>query len=147
MAQRSIDPSKAVVDIDVMDLTSFTLSPAHTSLTADGSLDGEPVGLLLEAHLAGGLGRITVGERIILTDQVDDIAVTGLFTDLTGNQHAELRDLLEGWATMNTPLRFLDFGDRAMIMEDGTQFIVIPAGPRHVRLRDGHAPFEDGSDG
>lgn len=122
----TLDPSAAAVDLDVMTLTHFRV------------MDPEPntTGPLLSLSLSGGLGRITVdGERLV-TDQVDKMTVTGQFVSLDDDQRAKLGNLLARWRDWNTPLRFLDFGDRAYVLEDGDHFIVVPGGERHLRLMD-----------
>lgn len=126
----NIDPSAAAVDFDNMTLTGYSIMPNGPVPAAHGPV----LSVMVNVNLSGGLGRININGERLLTDEIDNISVSGVFLQNDPMVEDEIRRLLTKWQDWNTPLRFLDFGDKAMLIEDGDQFIVIPPGERHVQL-------------
>lgn len=127
----NIDPSMATVDFDAVSVTDYTFTRAPEIETTVGMFSP---GIHMQVVLNGGLGRIVVDGRELIVDEVESVEVAGLYSDLSEHDRVELDLLLRRWKDMNLPLRFLDFGDQAMLLEDEGNFVLIPAGPRNVRL-------------
>jgi hypothetical protein len=126
-----INPSLATIDLDSVTLTTFDLTPS-----ADGSAT-------LSISLTGGLGRLVIDRKHMLTDAVSEVTISGTFNEITAPQCADITTILNRWAGVNMPLRFLDFGGRAMLMEDEQQYLLLPPGPRHVQLLRPPEPLGD----
>lgn len=124
----TIDPSNASVDFDCMTLESYTLSVLQPN--------NENHTVTAELSLTGGLGRINIAQmgNQFFTDDDLSAEASGLFPSLTEDQIDEMTLLLEGWRRRNVPLRFLLFSDRAVVLEDGEQFIILPAGNYSVNV-------------
>lgn len=132
----TIDPSRAAIDFDAMSLAEFKVFKQPKVFGPNGEFLGE--GIRVHVVLTGGLGRMQVapiGSRF--TDNVDSVTADGIFLGLTEEKLQDLRDLLKRWVEWQTPLRYLDFGDRSMILEDGDNFIILPPGMRTIKIIDG----------
>lgn len=104
------------------------------------SLLGESMGsgIRVRVVLTGGLGRMQVSRATAhFTDNVDSVTAEGVFLGLPEDKLKDLRDLLRRWVDWQTPLRYLDFGDRSMILEDRDNFIILPPGMRTIKIVDG----------
>lgn len=129
-----IDPALAMVDFDAMSLTSYSLEPAPQVPTTVGMFSP---GIAVDVNLEGGLGRMrgaAPNGDDLFAENVELLTASGLFVNLTGSDREELNMMLGRWRDMNVPLRFLDFGTQAMLMEDESHFVILPSGPRNVRL-------------
>lgn len=134
----TIDPARAAIDFDAMSLAQFKMfeQPNIKSPT------GEPLGsgIRVNVVLTGGLGRMQVSNsHARFTDNVDSVTAEGMFFGLSDDKLQDLRDILHKWVDWQTPLRYLDFGDRSMILEDGENFVILPPGMRTIKIIDG--PF------
>jgi hypothetical protein len=95
-------------------------------------------GIRVRVVLTGGLGRLQVSRATAhFTDNVDSVTAEGVFLGLTEDKLKDLRDLLRRWVEWQTPLRYLDFGDRSMILEDRDNFVILPPGMRTIKIVDG----------
>lgn len=127
MGKRFLDPSKAIVDIDVTGLTYFSLVP-HGMGAMPGAWE-------ISLTLAGGLGRIPGPDGIpVITDKVNHMQISGIYVDLESEHAVMLKGVLERWMVSNMPLRFLDFGEEALLMEDGDNYVTLPPGTRNVNV-------------
>lgn len=123
MSPYQVNPANAAVDIDGMTLDSY-----------DVQRDINPENVQVKIKLSGGLGRISVsklGNKLV--DKNIFIEAHGLFT-IGEEEEKQLSVLLKSWKEISPPLRFLDFGDRAMLLEDGDRFIVLPKGFRDIQF-------------
>lgn len=123
MSPYQVNPANAAVDIDGMTLDSY-----------DVQRDVNPENVQVKIKLSGGLGRISVsklGNKLV--DKNIFIEAHGLFT-IGEEEEKQLSVLLKSWNEISPPLRFLDFGDRAMLLEDGDRFIVLPKGFRDIQF-------------
>lgn len=123
MSPYQVNPANAAVDIDGMTLDSY-----------DVQRDVNPENVQVKIKLSGGLGRISVsklGNKLV--DKNIFIEAHGLFT-IGEEEEKQLSVLLKSWKEISPPLRFLDFGDRAMLLEDGDRFIVLPKGFRDIQF-------------
>lgn len=132
----TIDPSRAAIDFDAMSLKSFNMALAPNVRGPQG----EPLGAGVKVHvvLTGGLGRMQVaivGNRF--TDNVESVTADGIFLGLTEEKLEDLKDLLKRWVDWQIPLRYLDFGDRSMILEDSDNFVILPPGMRTIKIING----------
>jgi hypothetical protein len=118
-----IDPSKSIADFDAISLTDFALirimeEPEHN--------------VELYLSLQGGFGRIfipDIGNKIV----EDNIKVkTSSKFSLTMEDMNELDSLLIKWKEISPPLRYLDFGNSAMLLEDAEHFINLPNGNHNI---------------
>lgn len=130
----TIDPSRAAIDFDAMSLSQFKMFEQPNV-----HLAGEPVGsgIRVNVVLTGGIGRMQVsnaGARF--TDNVDSVTAEGVFLGLPADKLKDLRELLHKWVDWQTPLRYLEFGDRSMILEDGENFVILPPGMRTIKIVD-----------
>lgn len=126
----TIDPSNAAVDFDNMTLTGYSIMPNGPVESTQGPV----LSVLLTVNLTGGLGRMAFNGEQLLTNDIRTVAVSGVFLKNDPTVEDQMRLLLDKWQSWNTPLRFLDFGDKAMLLEDQETFIVLPPGERHVEL-------------
>ena len=123
MGSYKINPANASIDIDGMTLDSYELLRDKNTNTVK-----------LKVKLSGGLGRITIdkiGTRLV--DENISIEAHGIFS-IDIKEEIDLFNLVLNWKDISPPLRFLDFGDRAMLLEDGDKFIVIPRGFRDIQF-------------
>lgn len=126
-----IDPSRASIDFDCMTLDSYTLSVSNPHDDTHATT--------AELNLYGGLGRISIekiGDHFTSDDELSAKA-SGFFPELTKDQIDEIDILLENWRRRSTPLRFLLFSDRAVILEDSDRFIILPAGKYAINVGGG----------
>lgn len=122
MSPYQVNPANAAIDIDGMTLDSYVIEKQSD------------VKVQVKLKLSGGLGRISVpnfGHRIV--DQNITIEAHGLFT-IEEAEQKELSNLLDAWKNVSPPLRFMDFVDRAMLLEDGDRFMVLPKGFRDINF-------------
>ena len=122
MSPYQVNPANAAIDIDGMTLDSYVIEKQSD------------VKVQVKLKLSGGLGRISVpnfGHRIV--DQNITIEAHGIFT-IEESEQKELSNLLDAWKNVSPPLRFMDFVDRAMLLEDGDRFMVIPKGFRDINF-------------
>lgn len=134
----TVDPSRAAIDFDAMSLAQFKMFEQPNVHSASGEFLGS--GIRVNVVLTGGIGRMQVtniGARF--TDNVDSVTAEGVFLGLSEDKLKDLRDILHKWVDWQTPLRYLDFGDRSMILEDGDNFVILPPGMRTIKIIDG--PF------
>jgi hypothetical protein len=128
MSPYQVNPANSSIDIDGMTLDSYSVEKTPESFYQT------------KLWLSGGLGRIfisKIGNKLV--DQNISVEAHGLF-QITEEESRELKALLLSWEKVSPPLRFLDFGDRAMLLEDGDKFIVLPKGFRDIKF-DMSAPF------
>lgn len=131
-----VDPSRAAIDFDAMSLAQFKMFEQPIVHNAAGQFLGP--GIRVNVVLTGGIGRMKVsmaGNRF--TDNVESVTAEGVFLGLPDDKLKDLRDLLHRWVDWQTPLRYLDFGDRSMILEDGDNFVILPPGMRTIKIIDG----------
>lgn len=122
-----LDPREALIDIDSTSLIEFTLHPDILDIKKQTLVE-------ISIKLEGGLGRVfidEIGDRFI-EDSVTIKAKSILL--LTNNDFENLRNLLESWIRIAPPLRYVDFGDKAVILEDSDRFIIIPKGIRDLKF-------------
>jgi hypothetical protein len=118
-----IDPSKSIADFDAVSLTNFALIRI---------VDETDHNVELYASLRGGFGRIylpDIGNQIVEENIKVDIASK---FSLTISDLEKLEILLARWKDISLLLRYLDFGDSAMIIEDGEHFITLPNGNHNI---------------
>jgi hypothetical protein len=129
--RQSIDPSRAIVDLDVLTLQSATVR--HVGAAVNPVTGGVAEGYVISIRLTGGFGRVPDQEgRPTMVDRLDELTASGMYFGPTAEELDTLRTLLNKWRDGNLPLRFLDFTDHALLLEDGSNFVTIPAGDRHV---------------
>jgi hypothetical protein len=134
---RSIDPAKANVDLDVISVADYTLIAPNGSTTyaLENTTGSMPVTLHLV--LSGGLGRITSPDgRTLIVNEVERLSLFSEFPILTPTQRADLNRLLLSWKQQSLPLRFLDFGTHALLLEDKDNLLTIPPGQRELVIGD-----------
>lgn len=132
----TIDPSRAAIDFDAMSLQQFKIFEQPNVVGPHLA----PLGTGYRVHvvLTGGIGRMQVSPVANrFTDNVDSVTADGVFLALPENKLNDLKDILKRWVDWQTPLRYLDFGDRSMILEDGDNFIILPPGMRTIKIVDG----------
>lgn len=123
-----IDPSKASIDFDCMTIDTYEVEDKNPQEDT-----ARPI--TLRVHLSGGLGRVSIeGVGSKFFDEDIQVAADGLFLEMSTQQCVELTELVERWQTLNIPLRFLVFQDKAVILEDGDEFLVLPPGERRVTV-------------
>lgn len=123
-----IDPSKASIDFDCMTMEGY-------SIEDDDGNTNESRPMTLTMKLSGGLGRINIeGMGSKFFDDDIKVSVDGLFTEMSSSQKTELQELMNRWQSLGTPLRFMVFKEKAVILEDGDEFIVLPPGERKVTV-------------
>lgn len=128
MTKRYLDPSQAIVDVDVTGLTFYSLVPQ-----APDAKDVPPGSWTMSITLAGGIGRVPgPGGTPVITDKVNHMQISGVYLTLEPEHVGQMTGLLERWMQSNMPLRFLDFGEEALLMEDGQNYITLPPGSRNV---------------
>lgn len=121
-----IDPMKASVDFDCMTLDSFTVA------TYTETQEPQTVATV---HLSGGLGRIQIKELgSHFTDDNLQVETRGIFGPLDDAQITEMKELFQRWKDLSTPLRYLMFSEKAVLLEDADHFIIFPPGYRHVNV-------------
>lgn len=128
MSPFQVNPANASIDID-----SITLYKYSTEKVSEGSFQ-------IKIWLSGGFGRVflpKIGHKLV--DKNIEIEAHALF-EIAAADAFQLEELLTDWEKVSPPLRFLDFGDRAMLLEDGDRFIVLPKGFRDIKF-DMSAPF------
>lgn len=122
-----IDPSKAVVDFDSISLVDY-------SITETSELSNDKLTIKVVVFLEGGLGRFytkETGHRFI----DDHIRVTAKADfNLDDAQLKDMKELLSKWKSISPPLRYVDFGDKAIILEDSDTFMVLPKGKRNIEF-------------
>lgn len=122
----SINPAEAYIDIDMMSLKSFSIGE---ETVVSMSAEDEPiVGRVINIVLSEGLGRILKddGQQLLIED-VENLEMSSFFADMA-LEHVEALDrMLRKWVTLNTPLRFLDFGSNSLLLEDGDNCISFPS--------------------
>lgn len=118
-----IDPSKSIADFDAISLIDFALiriidEPHHNAE--------------LYLSLRGGFGRVylpDIGNQIV--EENIKVNTSSQFS-LTIADLEKLETLLSEWKDISPPLRYLDFGDSAMIVEDSERFITLPNGNHNI---------------
>lgn len=135
-AQFSVDPKDAVVDVDVTTLVDYSFE-STVGVNPDTSSDDEEPYLIwaMEFVLEGGLGRLTAptGE-ILVFDQLDSLDGESSLPGISERQVDDLKITLDRWKNLSLPLRFLDFGNGSILMEDKQTAIALPPGNRSVRV-------------
>jgi hypothetical protein len=124
----SIDPSQASIDLDCMTVEGFSIDDPDA-----GSAQARP--MTLEIELSGGLGKIRfegLGSKFF-DDDIQVIA-NGLFPEMSDAQKTELNTLMERWRSLSIPLRFMVFAEKAVLLEDSDEFLVLPPGERKVTV-------------
>jgi hypothetical protein len=135
-----LDPSRAIVDLDVMTLAEFQVSPAGVMFDDENSVMAKRYSVTV--ILTGGLGRIPDPQgNSVIVDRVNSLRVSGVYADLSDEQVLKMRHLLDLWQRMNTPLRFLDYADKAFLLEDTETLVVLPNGERHIEAAHPPRPF------
>lgn len=130
MSTVTIDPNDAVIDLDLLTLTEYLFDAA---LFEGGPLGQPPsdgkAWYFLRMTLTGGFGRVpvvgdvadygtvTVGSHLLLDDDELDFVVSRL----------------RRWRDLSIPLRYLEFGQSALIIEDLTSTLRLPPGSRELR--------------
>lgn len=122
-----LDPREALIDIDSTSLIEFTLHPDILDIKKQTLVE-------ISIKLEGGLGRVfidEIGDRFV----EDSVVIKAKSILLLNNKDFEsLRNLLESWIRIAPPLRYVDFGDKAVILEDSDRFIIIPKGIRDLKF-------------
>jgi hypothetical protein len=124
----TLDPSKAFVDIDGMSLFKYNITPLGDKSDDDREF------VKVEISLSGGLGRVYIdglGNKFV-EDEVQ-IGASSIFT-LTDKDIAKMSELFSNWRKVSPPLRYLDFGEKAVVLEDSDTFIVMPKGNRELNF-------------
>jgi len=122
-----INPRQASIDIDCMSVSSFRI---EDSTESDG-----PRPISLHLNLTGGIGRISIeGLGDALVDDTIEVEASGDFPQMTSSQRDELSKLVVKWQELSVPLRFLVFSEKAVILEDSDEFIILPPGVRRVTV-------------
>lgn len=132
--RRIIDPSKAYIDLDALSLESFSV---HSSTAEElGGVLAAPLAVTVTAVLKGGLGKITgpTGEAMRV-DRLEELEITSIYLSIDDEHLTIVQDLLQRWGQLGILLRFVDFGDHALLLEDGDHVIVLPAGQRNVHAQ------------
>ena len=136
---RTVDPSKANVDLDVVTLVDYTILSPNGSITEplDNTVDDMPV--TLQLIMTDGLGRITSPDgRTLIINKVGKLTAFSPFPELTPTQRGDLDRLLNRWKVTSLPLRWLDFATHAMLIEDGDNLLTMPPGARELVIDDEH---------
>lgn len=132
----TVDPSRATIDFDNMSLADFKMFEQPNVRSVSGGSLG--AGIRVSVVLTGGLGRMQVSRATAhFTDNVESVTAEGVFLGLPEDKLNDLRELLHKWVDWQTPLRYLDFGDRSMILEDRDNFVILPPGMRTIKIIDG----------
>lgn len=132
----TVDPSRATIDFDAMSLTNFDIFDQPRIYGSSGEFLGS--GVRVQVLLTGGLGRMQVSPIAArFTDNVDSVNADGIFIGIPEDKVDDMERLLKRWVEWQIPLRYLDFGDRSMILEDGDNFIILPPGVRTIKIIDG----------
>jgi hypothetical protein len=124
----TLDPSKAFVDIDGMSLYKYNITPLGSKSDEDREF------INVEISLSGGLGRVHIdglGNKFV-EDEVQ-IGASSIF-NLTADDITKMAELFLNWQKVSPPLRYLDFGEKAVILEDSDTFIVMPKGNRELNF-------------
>jgi hypothetical protein len=123
----TIDPSKAIADFDSISLVNYTI-------TETSELFNNKQTIKTVVFLEGGLGRVytkETGHRFI-DDNIRVTAKADFYLD--DSQLEDMKELLSKWKSISPPLRYVDFGDKAIILEDSDTFIVLPKGKRNIEF-------------
>lgn len=133
MAERfTVDPSQSVIDLDALSLDGYSILRSDSARLQDDPELEVPV-MAVSVQLSGGLGKITNEDgSITILDHVSSLELSSDFVGLTLDVATSLGRLLDRWHEANIPLRFLEFGDKAMLVEDENNVVVFPPGPRNV---------------
>lgn len=124
----TLDPSKAFVDIDGMSLFKYKITPLGSETNDEREF------VNVEIFLSGGLGRVYIdgiGNKFI-ENQVQ-IGASSIF-NLTEADITKMSELFSNWQKVSPPLRYLDFGEKAVVLEDSDTFIVMPKGDRELNF-------------
>jgi hypothetical protein len=123
----NIDPSKAIADFDSISLVNYNITETSELLN-----DKQTIKTVI--FLEGGLGRVYTkeyGHRFI-DDSIRVTAKADFY--LNDKQLEEMKDLLSKWKSISPPLRYVDFGDKAIILEDSDTFMILPKGKRNIEF-------------
>jgi hypothetical protein len=132
-----VDPSKANVDLDVVTLVDYTIMSPTGAVLDPTETSEHLMPITLHLFMEDGLGRITSPDgRTILINKVGKLTALSPFPELTGTQRGDLNRILHRWKTGSIPLRWLDFGTHAMLLEDGDNLVTMPPGQRELVIDD-----------
>jgi hypothetical protein len=129
--RRKVDPSRAEVDLDMVTLIDHILIDQESET---GSFE-----IHVQLIFEGGLGLLRPPNgNIVHVQELTSMQVTSTYPALSGEESDALTRLLGRWQRASMPLRFLDFGDHALLLEDGDNVINLPPGARKLQIVQGN---------
>lgn len=128
MPEKQIDPSKASIDLDALCLQSWETTVSILPPDPDDPDGPERASNHYRLKLGGGLGRVTTHDGNYFVDPVGRVTVAGRMHGIPVEAHEALSAMLDRWVAVGLPLRLLEFDDATMVLEDGSNFLVLPPG-------------------
>jgi hypothetical protein len=124
----TLDPAKASIDLDGMSLFNYKITILDRPSNDDKKF------INLDIALSGGLGRVFIdglGNKFVENEV--QASASSIF-NIPESDIKNMDELLSNWKKVSPPLRYLDFGEKAVILEDSDTFIIMPKGNRELNF-------------
>ncbi len=124
----TLDPAKASIDLDGMSLFNYKITILDRPSNDDKKF------INLDIALSGGLGRIFIdglGNKFVENEV--QASASSIF-NIPESDIKNMDEMLSNWKKVSPPLRYLDFGEEAVILEDSDTFIIMPKGNRELNF-------------
>jgi hypothetical protein len=129
MGSVTIDPKEAVVDLDLLTLTEHSVSPAQMKDVADGRPPGKSrAWYFVQLSLEGGFDRVPTQGAVA---EYGTVRMSSHLA-LDDEELSFIVERLRRWYSLSMPLRYLEFGDSSLIIEDTHCTLRFPPGLREL---------------